>query len=107
MPTDAARAGHDVLVSLRHWTYFDYSYSTLPLRTAYEFEPVPDGLSPEAAKHMTILQYNDEAAVDKLFSAHGSEYACMIVEPVMHGAGVSVLPPRPSFLRLLAQEHAM
>ena len=65
--------------------------------------PVPEslGLPPESAQHITILQYNDEAAVEKLFAEHGSEYACVIVEPVMHGAGVGVLEPRPSFLRFL------
>lgn len=59
------------------------------------------GLPPEAAGHITLLQYNDEAAVEQLFAAHGREYACVIVEPVMHGPGVGVLEPRPSFLRFL------
>ena len=59
------------------------------------------GMSPETARHITLLQYNDEAAVEKLFAAHGHEYACVIVEPVMHGAGVGVLEPRPSFLPFL------
>jgi glutamate-1-semialdehyde 2,1-aminomutase len=59
------------------------------------------GLPPEAASHITILQYNDEEAVEKLFAAHGQEYACVIVEPVLHGAGVGVLEPKPSFLPFL------
>ena len=67
--------------------------------------PVPEslGLPPEAAAHITTLQYNDEAAVERLFAAHGSEYACVIVEPVLHGAGVGVLEPRPTFLPFLRE----
>src|SRR5262245_37446556 len=53
--------------------------------------PESGGLPPEAAKHITILQYNDQSAVERLFAAHGHEYACVIVEPVLHGAGVGVL----------------
>lgn len=59
------------------------------------------GLPPEAAGHITILQYNDQAAVERLFAAEGHQYACLIVEPVMHGAGVGVLEPKPGYLQFL------
>ncbi len=61
------------------------------------------GLPPEAAAHVTILPYNDQAAVERLFAAAGREYACVIVEPVMHGAGVGVLEPRPGYLQFLRE----
>lgn len=63
--------------------------------------PASSGLPPETAEHITVLQYNDESAVEKRLAVEGSQYACMVVEPVMHGAGVGVLEPKPGFLRFL------
>ncbi len=59
----AARARHDVVMAPTAWTYFDYCQgdpSTEPLNIgnsvtlakAYEFEPVPDGLTAEETKHI-------------------------------------------------------
>jgi len=64
----AARAGHDVVMSPVHHTYFDYFQSwkirqeplaigdLLPLKKAYNDEPVPRSLSPEEAKHILGAQ---------------------------------------------------
>ena len=64
----AAKAGHDVVMAPTSHTYFDYYQSRdrtqeplafggfLPLDTAYAFEPVPDGLSPEEARHVLGAQ---------------------------------------------------
>jgi glutamate-1-semialdehyde 2,1-aminomutase len=59
------------------------------------------GLPAEAARNITILPYNDRQAVERLFAARGHEIACLLVEPVMHGAGVGVLEPQPGFLAFL------
>ncbi|MGD0006275.1 MAG: beta-N-acetylhexosaminidase [Anaerolineaceae bacterium] len=64
----AARAGHDVVMSPDHYTYFDYYQSwkirkeplaiggLLPLKKVYNYEPVPHGLSPEEAPHVLGAQ---------------------------------------------------
>ncbi len=60
----AAQAGHDVVMTPTDYTYFDYYQSTdttreplaiggyLPLDSVYAYEPVPDTLSPEQARHV-------------------------------------------------------
>jgi hexosaminidase len=57
---DAAKMGHQVVMSPTTYTYLDYMqsdavmeppvYATLRLKTAYEFEPVPNGVDPKYIK---------------------------------------------------------
>ncbi len=67
---EAARQGHDVIMSPTTFMYFDY-YQTkdtedeplaiggyLPLEKVYELEPVPEVLTPEEAKHIIGAQAN-------------------------------------------------
>jgi hexosaminidase len=65
----AARAGHDVVMSPTSHCYFDYYQAQpedeglaiggyLPAKTVYAFEPVPDSLTPEQAKHVLGGQAN-------------------------------------------------
>lgn len=67
---EAARLGHDAIMTPTAFMYFDY-YQTLdvndeplaiggyvPLEKVYSFEPVPDGLSPEEAAHIIGVQAN-------------------------------------------------
>ncbi len=68
----AASAGHDVVMSPTSHCYFDYYQSKgsneppgpywegayLPLETVYAYEPVPDELSPEQARHILGAQGN-------------------------------------------------
>ena len=65
----AAREGHDVIMSPNSHLYFDYYQSDprdeplaigglLPLRKVYEFDPVPDSLTAEQAKHILGAQAN-------------------------------------------------
>ncbi len=67
---EAAKAGHDVIMTPNSYAYFDY-YQTkttwneplliggnLPIETTYSFEPCPDTLSAEAAKHILGVQAN-------------------------------------------------
>ncbi len=40
----AAESGYRLVNSFHSYTYLDYSYEDIPLRKAYEFEPIPQGL---------------------------------------------------------------
>jgi hexosaminidase len=66
----AARQGLDVIMAPHQYTYFDH-YQTaevereplalapaLPLEKVYEFEPVPEGLNPDAARRVLGAQGN-------------------------------------------------
>ena len=48
----AARAGHDVVVSLASHVYFDAGTDAVPLQWVYGFEPMPAGLGPAQAPHI-------------------------------------------------------
>jgi hexosaminidase len=66
----AAKQGHDVIMTPTSHCYFDYYQSEqyeleprahrgyLPLETVYDFEPIPDGFTPEQAKHILGSQGN-------------------------------------------------
>ncbi|HZW17887.1 MAG TPA: family 20 glycosylhydrolase [Luteimonas sp.] len=67
--TEAARKGHDVVMAPVSHLYLDYLQTDspdeppgrptlVPLRKVYEFEPVPDALTPEQARHVLGLQAN-------------------------------------------------
>jgi len=65
---DAARAGHDVVMAPTSNTYLDYAQSkdlarepigqsaVLPIETVYAYEPLPDELEPQFAKHVLGAQ---------------------------------------------------
>jgi hexosaminidase len=64
---EAARAGHDVIMTPTSHTYFDYAQSKapgepltatsfLPLETVYAFDPIPADLEPQFAKHVLGAQ---------------------------------------------------
>lgn len=65
----AARAGHDVVMAPEQWCYFNYYQSDdpreplahpsgcTPLERAYAYEPLPAGLSGEAAAHVLGTQF--------------------------------------------------
>ncbi len=66
---EAARQGHDVIMTPANRTYFDYYQGDpaaeplaiggfLPLDSVYAFEPVPDELTPEQAAHVLGGQGN-------------------------------------------------
>ena len=68
--TEAARSGHDVVMSPEEFCYLDFYQSKdrsreppatgayLPLNKAYAFEPIPIGLPSEAAVHILGAQGN-------------------------------------------------
>lgn len=66
---EAAREGHDVIMTPTSHAYFDYYQGEpeheplaiggyLPLERVYSFDPVPEGLPPEAARHVIGAQGN-------------------------------------------------
>lgn len=69
---EAAQQGHDVIMTPTRYAYFDFYQAdpmseplamnwagfTIPLDTVYSFEPVPEELSPEEAKHILGAQGN-------------------------------------------------
>ena len=50
--TDAAQKGYAIVNSLHSSTYLDYSYTSIPLKKAYDFNPIPEGL--DAQYHTNI-----------------------------------------------------
>ena len=65
----AVKAGHDVVMSPNSFCYLDlkqgdsdvepdYGYGRLLLSTAYSYNPIPDGFTPEQAKHVLGVQGN-------------------------------------------------
>ena len=62
---------------------------------------VPDspGVPPAYAQHTLTAPYNDIAALEQVFAAHGERLAAVIVEPV--AGNMSCVPPDPAFLRAL------
>lgn len=64
---------------------------------------VPDsaGVPASLAQHTWTLPYNDVAALEALFEAHGESLSCVIVEPVTGNMGV--IPPSPAFLKAMIE----
>ncbi|HLT32283.1 MAG TPA: family 20 glycosylhydrolase, partial [Aquaticitalea sp.] len=50
--TEAAKNGYAIVNSLHNRTYLDYSYESIPLEKAYNFDPIPEGL--DAQYHNNI-----------------------------------------------------
>ena len=67
---EAAKEGHDVVMTPTHYCYFDYYQSEdhssepkaqpayLPLSTVYSFQPIPSKLDPEVTGHILGSQAN-------------------------------------------------
>lgn len=69
---------------------------------------VPDspGVTQGTSKDTLVLEYNDIEELTTAFEQHGSELACVILEPVVGNMGC--VPPRPGFLeaaRELCTKH--
>ena len=62
-------------------------------------EPDSAGLDHATLQGTLVAQLDDEAGLEKLFAAHGSEIACAIIEPLP--ANYGLLPQRREFLALL------
>jgi glutamate-1-semialdehyde 2,1-aminomutase len=63
------------------------------------------GISAHAAEETLLLPYHNEAAVEKLITAHCDELACVMLDPK-----AGIMPLRPDFVRFvcnIAQEHGI
>jgi glutamate-1-semialdehyde 2,1-aminomutase len=64
------------------------------------------GVTPGAVADTLVAPYNDVAALDEVFAAHGADLAAVLVEPV--AANMGLVPPVPGFLehlRARCSEH--
>lgn len=52
---EALAKGHDVVNSTHNYTYLDYSYKSIPIQTAYGFNPIPEGIPVADAKRVLGL----------------------------------------------------
>lgn len=48
----AAENGYQLVNSFHAYTYLDYSNETIPLRKAYEFDPIPQGLPKDCEENI-------------------------------------------------------
>lgn len=69
---------------------------------------VPDspGVTAGTSQDTLVLQYNDAEQLERAFTEHGSQLACVILEPVVGNMGC--VPPQPGFLekaRELCTQH--
>jgi glutamate-1-semialdehyde 2,1-aminomutase len=68
--------------------------------------PTSPGVTASAARDTLLARYNDLDSVERLFQQHGSEIACIFVEPIAGNMGL--VPPKEGFLpglRALADRH--
>ena len=68
--------------------------------------PDSAGVPADFARHTIVAPYNDEAALQRIFSEQGSEIAGVIIEPVAGNMGC--VPPLPNYLeavRRITQQH--
>ena len=52
LATEAAKKGYGIVNSLHSETYLDYSYETINLEKAYNFNPIPEGLGEKFHKNI-------------------------------------------------------
>ena len=70
--------------------------------------PTSAGVPADIAKHTTVLEYNNVAALEEAFAAFGDEIAAVIVEPVAGSTGV-LIPPAGYLqkLRDITKKHGI
>lgn len=69
-------------------------------------QPSSSGVPAEIAALTTVLDYNDTAGLERIFTAIGKELAAVIIEPV--AGNMNLIMPRPEFLaalRRLCTQH--
>jgi glutamate-1-semialdehyde 2,1-aminomutase len=64
-------------------------------------DPLSQGILPEVLDTTIVLPFNDAAAVEKAFDAHGVDIAAVITEPIPHNIGTVL--PKPGFLARLRE----
>jgi hexosaminidase len=61
----AAKAGHDVVMSLTTHCYFNFPYKRISTMKVYGYNPVPPELTEEQAKHILGIQANFWSNIDR------------------------------------------
>jgi len=68
--------------------------------------PTSAGVPPEVVQHTIVLPYNDVAALEAAFDAHGRELACVMIEPIAGNMNfVRASLPFMTRLRALCSKH--
>jgi len=68
--------------------------------------PTSAGVPPEVVQHTIVLPYNDVAALEAAFDAHGRELACVMIEPIAGNMNfVRASRPFMTRLRELCTQH--
>ena len=68
--------------------------------------PTSAGVPDDVVKHTLVLPYNDVAALEQAFDAHGPELACVMIEPIAGNMNfVRASVPFMSRLRALCTQH--
>ena len=63
--------------------------------------PDSGGVPADLAKHTMVLPYNDPAALEAAFAAHGDKIAVVIVEAVV--GNMNLIAPKPEFLKTMRE----
>jgi len=63
--------------------------------------PDSGGVPADLAKHTMVLPYNDPAALEAAFAAHGDKIAVVIVEAVV--GNMNLIAPKPEFLKAMRE----
>src|SRR5699024_9067991 len=66
--------------------------------------PGTPGVPADSAANTIVVPYNDRAAVERVFAAHGDSIACLITQAAAGNMGV--VPPDPGFNAFLSQACA-
>ena len=68
--------------------------------------PTSAGVPDDVVKHTLVLPYNDIAALEQAFDAHGPELACVMIEPIAGNMNfVRASVPFMTRLRALCTQH--
>jgi glutamate-1-semialdehyde 2,1-aminomutase len=68
--------------------------------------PTSAGVPEDVVKHTLVLPYNDIAALEQAFDAHGPELACVMIEPIAGNMNfVRASVPFMTRLRALCTQH--
>ena len=63
--------------------------------------PSSAGVPADLARHTLVLDYNDSQGLQEAFGKHGTNIACVIVEPV--AGNMNLILPRPEFLAAMRE----
>lgn len=79
---------------------FNVSSYARPANNEGIYAPIPEsaGVTREGIEAIRVLDFNDFAAIERLFEAEGERIAGVFVEPIMHGPLTGCIVPETGFL---------